>query len=90
MEVEFTKAFLKDLSKVKNGDVSLRLEKAILKIEQAEGIFSLSNIKKINHNSGTYYRIRIGEYRLGFSLTEENTVLIHRFLHRSEIYRYFP
>ncbi|GIK72728.1 MAG: hypothetical protein BroJett021_17160 [Chloroflexota bacterium] len=36
-----------------------------------------------------YYRIRVGDYRLGLAL-EGDTVILVRFLHRKEIYRYFP
>jgi mRNA-degrading endonuclease RelE of RelBE toxin-antitoxin system len=36
-----------------------------------------------------FFRIRIGEYRLGM-LVEGEAVEIVRFLHRREIYRYFP
>ena len=37
----------------------------------------------------TYYRIRIGEYRLGLAVEGDEVTLL-RFLHRSEIYRFFP
>jgi len=36
-----------------------------------------------------YFRIRVGDYRLGFSFHNDTVTLI-RFLHRKEIYRYFP
>ncbi len=36
-----------------------------------------------------FYRIQVGAYRLGFVL-EENTIVLVRFLHRKEIYRFFP
>ncbi|MFQ5637633.1 MAG: type II toxin-antitoxin system RelE/ParE family toxin [bacterium] len=41
------------------------------------------------HGFPNYYRIRVGSYRLGVEITE-NKVFFVRFLHRNEIYRYFP
>jgi mRNA interferase RelE/StbE len=38
---------------------------------------------------GPYYRIRIGEYRLGIAAEDDEATLL-RFLHRSEIYQFFP
>lgn len=39
--------------------------------------------------SESYYRIKLGDYRLGLRV-ENNKLIIIRFLHRKEIYRYFP
>jgi len=36
-----------------------------------------------------YYRIKIGDYRIGMTV-EGNLVTLVRFLHRKDIYRYFP
>ncbi|MFB2833142.1 type II toxin-antitoxin system RelE family toxin [Floridanema evergladense] len=35
------------------------------------------------------YRIRVGDYRIGFTFDSE-TVIFYRVLHRKEFYRYFP
>lgn len=36
-----------------------------------------------------FYRIRVGDYRIGFML--DNDILVFmRVLHRKDIYRYFP
>jgi mRNA-degrading endonuclease RelE of RelBE toxin-antitoxin system len=35
------------------------------------------------------YRIRLGEYRLGIAVVDNNIELM-RLLHRREFYRYFP
>ncbi|MBN1768316.1 MAG: type II toxin-antitoxin system RelE/ParE family toxin [Prolixibacteraceae bacterium] len=37
-----------------------------------------------------YYRVRIGNYRLGFELIDGTIVLIILVAHRKEIYRKFP
>jgi len=36
-----------------------------------------------------YYRIRLGNYKMGITIIE-NQVTFIRFLHRKEIYKYFP
>jgi len=40
-------------------------------------------------SDGAYYRIRLGDYRIGLVVNEQTVVFV-RFLHRREIYRYFP
>ena len=37
----------------------------------------------------TFYRIRLGDYRMGIDVLD-NEVIIARLLHRKDIYRYFP
>ncbi|MDI6790202.1 MAG: hypothetical protein QME44_05890 [Thermodesulfobacteriota bacterium] len=48
----------------------------------------MSNIKKLRAQ-GNYYRIRLGDYRIGLVVDDIGARFV-RFLHRSEIYRYFP
>jgi mRNA interferase RelE/StbE len=60
----------------------------ILQVKQADNFSKISGVKKIEGYPG-YFRLRIGEYRLGLKLTEDGLEMI-RFLHRKEIYRRFP
>ncbi|HEY4721787.1 MAG TPA: type II toxin-antitoxin system RelE/ParE family toxin [Anaerolineae bacterium] len=48
----------------------------------------MANIKKLQGGTN-YYRIRVGDYRVGL-VVESDTVTFVRFLHRKDIYRYFP
>jgi len=57
-------------------------------MKTAESISDLRNIKKLQ-GFKLFYRIRIGDYRLGFAFEDGTIVLLH-FLHRKEIYRFFP
>ena len=50
---------------------------------------ALSSVTKLSGGSGDFYRIRVGDYRLGLELEGEEVVFV-RCLHRREIYRYFP
>ena len=55
-------------------------------IERAEGAQPLREIGKVKKLRGgeRYYRIRIGDYRLGLIL-DGDTVIFVRFLHRKDV-----
>lgn len=88
MKVEFRKSFEKDLSKVRDKDLLMRVKAVIEEVERAESTFGISNIKKLKAN-GNYYRIRVGDYRVGIT-EQEGVISFIRVLHRKEMYRYFP
>lgn len=46
-------------------------------------------MKKLSGGSGDYYRLRVGDYRIGLEIEGEIIVFV-RCLHRRDIYRYFP
>ena len=89
MKLLYAKKFYKDLDAIQYDKViRKRLLELIEKLKQANSLADLKDIKKIEgyHN---YYRIKLGDYRLGLKLSEGLLELI-RFLHRKEIYRRFP
>ncbi|BAY13600.1 type II toxin-antitoxin system RelE family toxin [Calothrix sp. NIES-2098] len=88
MIVEFRKSFEKDLSKIKDEAILQRIQKVIEEVENAENIGELSNFKKLK-TDGDYYRIRVGDYRIGLKISDNIFVFI-RALPRKDIYRYFP
>jgi mRNA interferase RelE/StbE len=88
VKVEFRASFAKDLRKVKDAPVRKQLAAVITLVEQAKSLQELENIKKLKGAEG-YYRIRIGDYRLGL-VVDEDALIFVRFLHRKDIYRYFP
>lgn len=89
MKTEFRKSFAKDLKRHgRDKNLLTRIQKTILEVEKADIIFTIKNLKKLKAE-GSYYRIRVGNYRLGL-IIEDEIVTFVRFLHRSEIYRYFP
>jgi len=89
MKIGFKASFQKDLKSLHN-DAKLfaRIKDTILLIETSSDIDAIANVKKLK-SDWPYYRIRIGDYRIGV-LIEDNTVVFVRILHRSRIYRYFP
>lgn len=88
MRVDFRKSFTRDLKKIKNNDLLLQVREAIVEIETAPNLNMISNLKKLK-GEGEYFRIKIGNYRIGLKL-ESDTFIFIRFLHRKDIYRYFP
>jgi mRNA interferase RelE/StbE len=88
MQVEFKESFAKDLTKINS--VTLNKVKSVIEqIELADSLNSITHVKKLKSSAQNYYRIRIGDYRIGLKL-ENDKVIIIRFLHRKEMYRYFP
>jgi mRNA interferase RelE/StbE len=89
LKTEFKKSFAKDLKKRSQEKKLLtHVQEIIEAVEQVERLEEINNFKKITA-LGDYYRIRLGDYRIGLKI-EQETVVFVRFLHRSEIYRYFP
>ena len=88
MRVEFRASFAKDLRSIRDKDLSKQIKKTIEWIEQAQRLEEIANLKKLR-GKGNYFRIRIGEYRIGIAV-ENDTVTFVRCLTRKEIYRYFP
>ena len=89
MIVEFDKSFGKSLSKIRNASVFLKLEATIMHLENARSLNEINNDRKLS-GFRNYYRIRIGDYRLGFEMINNDLIRIIIVAHRSSIYRYFP
>jgi len=89
VKTSFKRSFAKDL-KTHNRDKTLlaRIQETILQVEASDSITSIKNLKRLKAE-GSYYRIRVGNYRIGL-IIEKEIVTFVRVLHRSQIYRYFP
>jgi len=90
MNVVITKQFSKDVEKIDEKKIIEHIISTIEFIKTSESIEILTNIKKMQ-GFMSFYRIKIGNYRLGFELNKDlGEVVLKRFLHRKDIYRYFP
>jgi len=88
MKVLFRKSFVKDLEKV---PMSMRkkIKQIIDELRNADNFFSMNlDVKKIK-GYDNYYRLRIGQYRIGIEWNGD-TIIFCRVLHRKNIYKYFP
>ena len=88
MRIEVSSNFNKDISKLRDKKLILAVKVALQQIEQAHSLAEVPNVKKLQGKSN-YFRLRINDYRIGI-FVDNNKVTIVRFLHRKEIYRYFP
>ncbi len=89
MKVKIDKSFVKDIDNIRDKRLLKKLQNVITIIENARSVAEIPNVKKIK-GYGSYYRLRIGDYRLGFEEISGQGINLIRFLHRKEIYRYFP
>ena len=88
MKVEFRESFAKDLKGVKDKSLLERVKEVVETVEKVDSLAEISNLKKLK-GGGNYYRLRVGDYRVGISV-EGVTVTFVRFLNRKDIYKYFP
>ncbi|MCK5781803.1 MAG: plasmid stabilization protein [Flavobacteriales bacterium] len=88
MEYEFYKAFLRDIKKIKDKNLKKYIADTVIDVSKAETINDISNCKKMKGHK-TAYRIKTGNYRIGFYLSK-NVVEFASFEHRKDIYKKFP
>ena len=88
MKILYFKSFNKELSKIKEPKLYIAVESIIECIKQAETLSEIPNTKKLKGDKRAY-RIRLGDYRIGF-LFEAGTISIATIAHRKEIYKKFP
>ena len=70
MNVEFSKSFDKQTSRITDKVLLKRIANIIKKVNECDSLIDIPNLKPIVGHSG-FYRIRIGDYRLGISIEEE-------------------
>jgi len=89
MRILIEKSFAKDVSKINNKKLLQNLSNIITELENSTSLREITHIKKIKGYK-SFFRIRIGDYRLGIEEIQGKGLHLIRFLHRKEIYRYFP
>ena len=89
MDVLYAKSFDKDIDRLRrNKEILKKLADSIVEIKSCKRVIDLRNIKKLEGYQ-CYYRIKIGDYRLGIKYDSNRMVLL-RFLHRKDVYKHFP
>jgi mRNA interferase RelE/StbE len=83
------RSFERDVDRIKDKKILIKLQSFISDIEEATFISEILHIKKIEGYT-SFYRIKIGDYRLGMEALSNREVVFLRFLHRKDIYRHFP
>ena len=89
LNVEYGERFLKDLKKLRKNKIYEDVKDlCFAQMPSCEDLRFIPNLKKME-GYRNYYRIRVGDYRIGLKV-EDQKVLLMRVLHRKEIYKYFP
>ncbi len=88
MKVEFSLKFSKDLDEINQRKVKDNILQTIEALEKAENLSQIPNLKKLSGHTSAF-RIRIGDFRLGFFF-EDGIILLGRIAFRKDIYKIFP
>ena len=92
-EIQISKRCLRDVREMPKHVIEA-FRQIFLSRESVNNPFDESELGvKLEKLSGTAdaYKVRIGQYRVGIFLDRETrTLKVVRFLHRREIFRYFP
>lgn len=88
MQILFEASFEKDLKRIRNKNLLKKLTDIIDAVKLAPDITQIPKLKKLKGHT-SFYRIRLDDYRIGLDFVD-NTIIFVRFLHRKDIYRYFP
>ncbi len=88
-KVEYTKRFLKELSKLPK-EIQEQAERIVFEELLSANPFELGYIEHMTGYSDKY-KIRIGKYRIGIAIDKNNKLIIcQRIAHRKDIYKIFP
>lgn len=88
MKVSIDKSFEKDTNRIKDKVLLNKIADCIETVQKAATLKEIPNFKKLKGGS-IYYRIRIGDYRIGV-IVKNSEITFIRCLHRKDIYSYFP
>ena len=87
--IQHTGTFIKELARLPK-EVRERVEKLAFGDEIKKDPFLGGKVGKMVGYK-TYYKIRVGDYRVGLHIDRQNRIIkFMRVLHRKEIYRKFP
>jgi mRNA-degrading endonuclease RelE of RelBE toxin-antitoxin system len=89
MKVEIDNRLRKDLKNIKDRELKLEVLAAVEEMEAVKILSEIVDMKFMIGYQG-FFRIRIGDYRLGCRLLADGRVSVIRFLHRAHIYSVFP
>lgn len=88
MNIIFEQCFAKELRKLRDEKLLAKIKAIIIECKDAESLTEIRHLKKLQ-GYDTFYRIRVGDYRIGIEYTAGKLVFT-RILHRKDIYKNFP
>ena len=85
----YKKTFLSDLARLPKR-YRVRIERLVFhEVPQLDDLFAQLDIKKMKGYQ-SYYRIMVGDYRIGCKVEHGNQVVFYRVKSRADIYKLFP
>ncbi|MGI8952860.1 MAG: type II toxin-antitoxin system RelE family toxin [Chitinophagaceae bacterium] len=87
MNIIITKKFSKDVDKELNAQQKHQLVQLLATITQSKTVSEIPDCKKMKGFKNAY-RIKFGDFRIGF-LWEDEIVKLSRVLNRKDVYKYF-
>ena len=88
MNIRINHSFDKVYSKIKDKKLLNKISVCIKSVIDSETLSKIGKCEKLE-GKGVFYKIRIGNYRIGLRY-ENYTVIFLRFMHRKDIYKFFP
>ncbi|MGK7944883.1 MAG: type II toxin-antitoxin system RelE/ParE family toxin [Microcystaceae cyanobacterium] len=89
MKTNYLPTFIKDIKALKSTPYYETIYQFVFdEVLAYKHLNEIDNVKKLKGEDNAY-RIRVGNYRIGF-FGENDTITFVRVLHRREFYRYFP
>lgn len=89
MIIKYDKKFLKDLAKLPKIERQSIESFVFDSLEELSSVNEIHNVVKLSGHDCAY-RIRFGNYRLGFMLISANEIQLERVMHRGKFYKNFP
>ena len=75
MKIYYESSFEKDLKHIKDKKLLTRVKSVIEEIKQAYELDAIKSLKKMK-GYDTFYRIRLGDYRMGIEVVEEDVIIV--------------
>ena len=89
MKIAFEASFARDLKRVRDKQLLQRVQQVIEGVKEAATIDTVAGVKKMQ-GYDMFYRVRLGDYRIGIEVMRANQVIFVRLLHRKDVYKYSP
>lgn len=88
MKTEFKASFLKCIHKIADNNLKAKIIECIQNVELTDNIKQINDLKKLKGHK-SFYRIKLGDYRIGVKIDSEVVVFV-TVAHRKDIYKLFP
>ena len=90
MNVSYRPSFRRSIKKIIDPALKEQVVQVVLSVKKAQTTSDIPELKKLKgYKKGIFYRITVGDHRIGVTI-EDNMVTFFAFMHRKDIYKFFP